>query len=281
MKKLLVLTDFTPNAAHAAAAALRLCSKLNTDILLYHALPFIPLIPSDSGGIYVNERARMLFEDSQERLSQEAADFRKRMADLPGRHPVIDTGNGEGALGDVIGDLTNDPNIEMVIMGGRSGGALDHLLSGSDTGATIRKSGKPVLIIPMKAPDAIFKKVVFATDFGTSDIAAVNYLLQLSKRLGFRLDVVHVLRHGEVVTELGPELAFRKFLAQHALNCNQVFSEDVHGGLRHYCAAQAADLLAMTHGHHSFISRLFGHSESREAISDQQLAVLVFPPVFK
>jgi nucleotide-binding universal stress UspA family protein len=38
MKKLLVLTDFTANAAHAAKAAVQFSSKLHADLLLYHSV---------------------------------------------------------------------------------------------------------------------------------------------------------------------------------------------------------------------------------------------------
>jgi nucleotide-binding universal stress UspA family protein len=280
MKKLLVLTDFSSNAFHVEVAALSLSGKLSAGIILYHTIPYIPLIPSDGGGPYVTKTASMLFDDSKERLIQEADKLRE-VAVMRGCHVDIDEENGEGGLGEVITDLTGDPNIEMVIMGGRSGGALDHLLSGSDTAAVIRKAQKPVLIIPVKTEWNVPGKVVFATNFETADIPAVSFLQHLSVRLGFSLDIVHVIPKGKVPIEVGPEVAFRQYLVHHGLNYNQVRGEDVHRGLQHYCKKNGADLLAMTHGQHSFISRLFGHSESRAMISGQQLAVLVFPPCFK
>ena len=280
MKNLLVLTDFTANASHAETAALRISGQLGYNIILYHTLPYVPLIPNDNGGPYVAETASILFEDSKERLIQEADKLRE-VAVIRDCYVNIDEKNGDGTLGDVIADLTDDSDIEMVVMGGRSGGTLDHLLRGSDTAAVIRKSRKPVLIIPMTANLSDISKVVFATDFGTTDIPAVGFLQDLSSRMGLELDIVHVIPPGEVVTEIGPEVAFRKYLAHHKLNYNQVKAADVHQGLQHYCGEKGAALLAMTHGQHSFISRLFGHSESEAVISDQRLAVLIFPPDFK
>ncbi|MCQ6961513.1 universal stress protein, partial [Mucilaginibacter aquariorum] len=58
-------------------------------------------------------------------------------------------------------------------------------------------------------------------------------------------------------------------------------AEDVHQGLQHYCKQNGVDMLAMTHGEHSFIARLFGHSETRAMLADQSLPVMVFPPDFK
>jgi nucleotide-binding universal stress UspA family protein len=281
MKKLLVLTDFTANASHAAAVALHLAYKLGDSIQLYHTLPYAPLIPSDSSGPYVTETASMLFENSKEYLTQEADKLREAAVMSPGFIVDIEQKNGDGSLGYVISKLTEQPAIEMVVMGGRSGGALEHVLSGSDTAAVMRKARKAVLIIPATADYDIPHKIVFATDFGTADIPSVSFLHDLSGRLHCELDIVHMVTHSEVNKEIGAEVAFRKYLDEQQISYSQVQTGDVHRGLQQYCIQKGADLLAMTHGRHSFIARLFGHSETGEMISDQRFSVLVFPPEFK
>ncbi len=280
MKKILVLTDFTPNAAHAAEAALRLSAALGLRILLYHTLQSVPLIPGDSDDPYVAETAGVLFENSREHLQQEAERLEKLAGNSSYAVPDIENTNGDGSISDVIEKLSADPEIEMIIMGGRSGGAMEHLLTGSDTAAVIRKAVKPVLIIPAAVNWDIPKKFVFASDFGEADIAAVKFLLGLSNLPGFQLDVMHVIKQGEVVTDVSSEVAFRKYLAQNQVNYIQVFG-DVQQALQQYCRENNSDVLAITHGHHSFISRIFGHSESEAVIAGKQLAVLIFPPGFK
>lgn len=280
MKKLLVLTDFTDNAFHAETAALQLAGKTGADILLYHTLPYIPLLPSDSGGPYMAETSSVLFEDSKERLIQEADKLRE-MAVMKRIEVQIEEQNEEGSLGSHIEEITSGDKAELVIMGGRSGGALEHILSGSDTATVIRKSKKPVLVIPSTAAINVPDKVVFASDFGISDIPALRYLDEFTQILGCGLHIVHMLPHGEVKTEISAELAFRKYLDERRFNFDQVFADNVHEGLQKYCSEKKADMLAMTHGQHSFLSRLFGHSETMAAIADNQLAVLVFPPDYK
>lgn len=281
MKKLLVLTDFTANASHAEAAALRIAGKMGAGILLYHSLPYIPMALSDSGGPYVSETANMLFDDSKERLIQEAGELKELADKLDINHLVVNQTNGEGSLGDVITDLTAAPTVAMVVMGGRTGGTMDHLLTGSDTAEVIRKALKPVLIIPRNAAISIPEKVVFATAFNAADIPAINFLQDLSTHLDFDLDIVHIISGVEEAAETGAAMDFRNYLALHGLNYQQVRGKDVHKGLQHYCVKNGADMLAMVHGQHSFISRLFGHSESKAVITDQRLSVLIFPPGFK
>jgi nucleotide-binding universal stress UspA family protein len=277
MKKLLVLTDFTTNASHAEAVALQLSGKLGAGLLLYHTHSVIPLIASDGGGPYVAETATMLVEDSKETLSQEVDKLKMLAAAELGLPPIINYQIGEGDLADAIGELSAEPNVEMIIMGGSCGGAMEHLLIGSDTSTVIRKASKPVLIIPMNTDWRIPQKIAFATDFRLGDMSAVNFLLKLSSSVGAQLEVVHVSQTGEMHKKDGAELAFRKYLEKKNLVCTQLLGSDVQGELQHYCSRSRVDLLSMAHGRHSFFSRLFGYSESEEAISNKQLALLIFP----
>jgi nucleotide-binding universal stress UspA family protein len=281
MKKLLVLTDFSANSAHAETIALHLSAKLNADIILYHTLPYIPMALSNSEEPLVIESTDMLYESSQEQLKKEAGDLETLRTETAGRHIRIECKSGDGNLADNVLQLTSGEDIDMVIMGSRSGGAISHLLTGSDTSEVINKATKPVWVIPVTVEWNIPKKVLFATDFGATDLPAVDFLLDLAKAFNFQLEIIHVLRPDEVITEIGPEMAFRKFLAHRKLNCQQVFGERLQPTLQHYCAENDIDLLAMTHQHHSFVSKLFGRSASKAAIAQQQLAVLVFPPNFK
>lgn len=281
MKKLLVLTDFSSNAAHAEAVATRLAGKLGANILLYHSTHYTPFIPSDVGGPYVTKTASMLLEDSRERLNKEVAALKHLASETAEIQPDFEYRNTEGSLRDLIVDTNGDAEIEMIVMGGSTGSALDHLLTGSNTSIVINEAIKPVLTIPMNADEEVPRKIVFATNFGTADILAVNYLRNLSSQLDVKLDIVHVNQKADTSKDAGPELAFRNYLSYHGLSYNQVSNAGVHHGLLNYCEVQGADLLAMTHHHRNLMSRWFGHSESREIISDQRIAVLVFPPRFK
>jgi len=274
MKELLVLTDFTANAAHAATAAARLAEKLGDAIILYHTLAAIPIVPADNGGPYLAETASSLFEDSQEKLARET----DRLKLLNERPINISEMSGEGSLSVQITPLTSSSNIEMVVMGGRTGGAFEHLLSGSDTTTVIRKSRKPVLIVPIKADWRLPKTIVFATDYSAADIAAVNFLHGLAARSGAGLQIVHVLLPDQVVTDITSILNFRNFLDSFQLMDQQVTAQTVEEGLYNYCEQHEADVLAMSHGHHSLIGRLFGASKSRSVIAAGKLAALIFPP---
>ncbi|MBB5396836.1 universal stress protein [Mucilaginibacter sp. AK015] len=279
MKKLLVLTDFSANAAHAESAALRLSSKMSADLVLYHTFSYVPMALSNIEGPLVTPD--MYYADSMENLQKGANRLNELCATIAGCKTHIECKTGDGGLAENVRELTAGNEMSMVIMGGRTGGTIDHLLTGSDTAAVIRKSRKPVCIIPSAAQLGIPKKVVFATNFEMSDLPAVDFLLDLGKDLDFELQIVHILRPGEAATAIGAEMAFRKFLLHRGLTCKQVFREAVQPALQHYCADEKVDLLALSHQHHSLVARLFGHSESKAVIAQQQLPVIIFPPDYK
>ena len=234
MKKLLVLTDFSKNSEHAENAALKLSVKMKYDILLWYSLPYTALVVSDTAGPYVTETTRLLFEESRRSLRHKAYEMKQMASKTANCKTRIHYRCSDGNLGEIIGTLSAEKGIEMIVMGGRAGGAVDHWLSGSDTSAVIRKACKPVWIIPEAVTWQTPRKIVFATDFSLADPPAVDYLVELSKALSFRLDIVHVIHDGEAVTEIEPELAFHKYLAKRNMDCTRIARDGVAGSLEQY-----------------------------------------------
>lgn len=55
MKTILMLTDFSENANHAAKTAAKLTKSLRSDILLYNTYYDHPILPTYAGGPWVVE----------------------------------------------------------------------------------------------------------------------------------------------------------------------------------------------------------------------------------
>ncbi|MCD0487826.1 universal stress protein [Pedobacter sp. MC2016-14] len=283
MKQLLVLSDFTANSAHAALMAVRLCEKLNIDLLLYHSVPFVPLLPDYNYGAYATEITEILFNESIEKLKKEV----KILESINGKDsdyfPKINYQINEGRLENNLETLAEKWDISFVVMGGRSGRAIDHLLSGSQTAAVLRDFDKPILVIPEKAELIDLKKIIFATNFNASDITALLFLIDISQFLDVQIEVVHVPQSEYTYAEIEAEVAFRKYLdglQQSRVSYTQIYGKHVGQRLQDYCEETGAAMLAMTRGHHNIISRLFGHSETKEVTTNQQVSVLIFPTAF-
>lgn len=282
MKTILVLTDFSENATHAAHSAVMFGEKLGADLLLVNDLASIPVTPNYIGGGFVAEEAGWLANESSKHIQELTEQLEKTISLLgPTDHkPVVRHLITEGDLGENIRAITKQQQIGLIIMGGKTGGAFDHLLSGNDTKSVIKNAGCPVLVIPQRCDFKKLKKVVFATNFNESDMEAVKYLVRLGEFFDIRLEIVHVSEFGEQEdTDDQKELAFVSRVAK--LKYPKIMYRDVRGKeviarLNRICEETGADMLALVHYPHSFFSRLLQASHTAKALDQQDLPLLIF-----
>jgi nucleotide-binding universal stress UspA family protein len=283
MKQLLALTDFSANAAHAAETALRLCAKLNTSLLLHHSMQFVSVVPVDSYGTYASDNAEMLCDESIGKLKEACRSLQSIADEMTGYRPELSFANAKGPLAENIRSISGQTDISLVVMGAGSGGAIDHLLSGSETIAVIRNCRKPILIIPETTSLNALKKVVFATDFSAADIIALAFLMDLAQRLSFRIEVIHFLHPDDAANKIEAEMTFREYLDsldQEIISYQQIFSNHKVQRLQEYAEETGASVLAITPGQHDWISRLLVGGVTKKIIAHQHIAVLIFPTGF-
>lgn len=280
MKKILLLTDFSANAAHAAKSALSLAKQWHTGVILYHSTLSIPVVPNYAGGGFVTETANLFAEESREKL----AELQHQLLAGSKPSPALETEQGEGDLGDNVKKLIRDHDIELIVMGAPEGGALDHLLTGSETRAVIKHTERPVLVIPATKQIRSLKNFVLATDYREADLCAVRYLCKWVAETGGRLDIVHIQTGSDTAPLNGQQRQVFEFFLS-SLKYNNVHCHDLRGKavlsrLNRFCEDKQADVLAMINYHHDFFSRLFGTSETFKALHHLQLPLLVFPGNF-
>lgn len=288
MKKILVLTDFTDNASNAAASAVTLSGKLHANLILYNTYLGQPIVPQYAGGPWVPEQL-MWEEESNEKLALQKNELETLIARLPPqeRPPSIACQRGEGNLGGNVEAFCERHDIEMVVMGARSGSTLEHLLTGSDTISVINHTSRPVLIVPAGKTLKQLKKVTFATDFDATDLKAVHYLVKLGRIFNFKLEIVHVSLWGHDDDRMDEkENAFAKQVARFKYNDNNITFQRIRGKdlinrLSHLCEESGSDLLALVHDQQGFFNRLFKESAATTILKQQHIPVLVIPELME
>ncbi|HEY0243921.1 MAG TPA: universal stress protein [Mucilaginibacter sp.] len=283
MKTILILTDFSENATHAAISSVMLSEKLHANLLLLNNITGIPVTPYYLGGGLVAEEASWLVEESKKNLKKLTESLEPVIARLdPEQHkPTVHTQIEEGSLGENITAILDQKNIEMVVIGGKTGSSFDHILLGSDTLSVIKHSNRPVLVVPFEADFKKLKKVVFATDFNEADINAMHFLVKLGKQFDFQLEIVHVSLIGEndkhdndketrFLSKVD-KLKYPKIVYKH------IRGKDVIERLNRFCEETKADVLALVHYSHSFFLRILQDSHTQKALSSQNVPLLVFP----
>ncbi len=284
MRTILVPTDFSENSAHAAKAAVFLSSKLHTNILLFNNYVKVPVTLHYAGGPWVVDELMALKSETKENLQNLKDDLESLIADLESEQakPFVHVQFADGNLGDNIAAIIHDKDIELMVIGARSGSTIDHILNGSETNLIIDQSNCPVFIIPENVDLKELKKVIFATDFGETDMKAINYLVKLSYLINFRIEVVHVNSSKSSTVKSEQQLAFedRLFKLNYPnITYKQVFGKNVIHRLNSLCTETDADILALVHHHRSPIGRILKQSTSKKALSQQKIPLIIFPSI--
>lgn len=285
MKTILILTDFSKNAAHAAFAGAKLAKKLHANILLLHSNTSQAPSPIYAGGFTVVDEVNFLEKENLQKLKDLANSL----------EPVLDSGESTwkpfvhyeeniGPLAYQVRNIIATKDIEIIVMGAREGSRLDHFFTGGETFSVIDKVSRPVIILPQNIYLDDLKRVVFATDFAEDDIKAIRYLAGLGLIFNYQIEIVHVNSYGDDdITKELRKMEFMKHIQRLRyphLNIEELNSKDVVSRLNRLCEETKTDLLAFTHYHDSFFARLLHHSTAREALENQKVPMLIFPAKF-
>lgn len=279
MKKILVLTDFSDNAYHAAKYAMNLAPQLHAGLILNHTLLSIPVVPTYAGGAFVTETISLFADDCNERLT----DLADKLKKTDQQFVPIEIKANEGALGDSVKALLCDNDIELIVMSAPAGGALDHLLTGSQTRQVINSADRPVLVVPVKKEVGFLHRIVFATNYNQADLCVLRYLSRLVTELQCRLDIVHIQMGDAVFLKSDQKQVFEIYLT--GLNYEDIYCHDLRGKnlpgrLNRFCEDKKADVLAMVNYHNDIFSHLFGGSQTFKTLHHLSLPLLVFPRNF-
>lgn len=276
MKSILVLTDFSENAMHAAIQAVLIARKINAKIVLFYNHVPSPATPNYAGGIWLKQEISKKLAEEEQVLAAKATRL------LPAAQmPHISSMSSEGELSGNLSDIVRRKEVGLICMGAGANNTVDHLLFGSETNIVISYAACPVLIVPPKNSDRLQGKILFATDFDDADMSAGRYLVKLGKRLDFPLEIVHVHEAGDLVIDKNiKKKAFLhrvSGLAQPGVTYYELFGDDVARQLQRYRKKSGAAMLAMVNRRHSFFDKLFQKGVTKQILAGQHTPLMIFP----
>ncbi|MGJ7033373.1 universal stress protein [Niabella hirudinis] len=284
MKKILVLTDFSENAAHAVHYALRLAPFWQIEELaLLHVYEPPVLLRSDPPGsigiegttglmdyTLMTEQAAVLKESGLEKMSA-------LEAQLAARYPMvtITTLVMEGFLGDAANELSEKEGYDLVVMGitGKSG--LEKILIGSNAIKAIESLHQPLLIVPPKPANTVPDKIALASDLELLSASTIGHLEQLMTNLPVKeLQMVTINKNPADAANQEKVSALKAQL--HRMNPVVHFVEASHieAGLESFVTGHHISLLAFVHHERSFLGQLFHKSISKQIAWNTTIPVL-------
>ena len=273
MKTVLVLTDFSKKAEHAAEMAIKIAVAANAKIQLHSTFHAPQVFHSDAG-------ATPFFEDytaEEETVNDKLKEFEERLKEKFGNEtlPRITCTSAPGNLADTIENL--DP--WLMVMGGKSRvSALSEFVFGSNTSAVMDKASCPVLIVPEKAQLDPFKKIVFASALSPAEKGAMSFVEEFGSILNAQITVLHVT--DKQTEEENPDeksIYYNGVVSGNkpAVQYTDVRGTDIAEAINDYARHEAIDLIAIAHAKRSFFGQMFHKSVGKNMVNYQDLPVLI------
>jgi len=186
LDRILLATDFSPESLNALHCALALARRYSSTVLLTHVLPPEGTMATSEGWPPLSDAIRSTAEKSMARLENSGE------LDSIAHELIIRS----GITWDVISKILQDQNVDLLVMGTHGDKAVKKLFLGSTAETLSRHAGCPVLTVgphvELKSCDR-FQHILYATDFSSGSLRALNYALALAEDDRAELTLLHVI----------------------------------------------------------------------------------------
>ena len=260
MKTIIVPTDFSTAAEHAALYAAKLAKVMNASVLLLHVYQ-LPVAMNDFPVMMVSAEEMKNNADTGLKRVQEV--LQKQVPDV-----VFET---ESRMGDVvqeIEDASANWDIIALVAGTKDMSGFERFLTGNTTLSIVNKCSRPVIAVPEDAAINKPQRIALAVDFLHADEIPVQMIAALTQSLNAELHVVHVEQKGEAATAQALPEELRK-ATYHSLN-----EEDVAKGIAHFVTENNIDLVMVLPHKHNLYERIFFKGHTKELIKSMPVPVL-------
>ncbi len=277
MKNILVTTDFSPEAHHAFEVAVRLAQHTGGRVTLLHVLEAaegasgsFSTVGGPVSGHSIDQIFVIKLMEVTKRRLHALRDEAARLAPGVPVHDEVEVAR----VGDGILTAIQRHDIDLVVMGARGHGAVEHFFVSSTTERLIRLAPCPVLTV--KHPQAGFnvQTIVFPSDFSADAAGALDGLRQVQAVFpDATLHLLHVASGGNGHVAQQQMDAFAQ--QHHLANCvtAEVDADYTSAGIEEYAQRVAADVVVIPTHARSGLSRFL-----RASIAET-VATHAFPPV--
>lgn len=280
MKTILLLTDFSKKADHAADLALVIAERVKADILIYNACLVPEAIPAAEAVFWQNETYELLEEESTHLLEKVTNRLKTKLAsgDRALYKPEINFFTQFGTVADTIGSVVQKNNIWMVVMGTKGDNGISNFLFGSNAYGAIDNANCPVLLIPEKTEIADVNKLALATDLQVEDLKQIDFLAEFARLFRSEVVVTHVSTQGLTSEEEHQQVIdLVSKLNNSTASFKGISGDEVEKKLEEFYITESVDILAVIHKKYNLLERIFHSSTTRILIRHSKVPLLVLP----
>jgi nucleotide-binding universal stress UspA family protein len=283
MKKILIATDFSANAAHAAKYGHAIASQVKADVVLCNTFIVPAEVPQAGTLVWPQMEYDELVESSASELKQLKEELRQNLNDSSFR-PGISCQSEIGGVVDVLNEITSKTDVELIVMGTHGAGKFDTLLIGNHSRQMINNTKWPLLLVPGSAKLKPIKKVAFATDLNDpeNDLKAIYALIPLLKKLNAELLLTHIYNGDDPTYKFKQHIQRLLVDLSNKANFPNIFYRIVNSakaerGLDWLCDHGHIDVLAMVHRKHDLLDKILIDSHTQKMADHINIPLLVIP----
>lgn len=271
MKRILVPTDFSPQAENALKVAAQLALKHSCDIFLLHSLE----MPLSIGGSSDNSN----LPESLYFIKLAEKNF-SEILQLPYLQEIdVHEAIGHNEIYKDISAAVEKSNIDLIIMGSHGASGFKEMFIGSNTEKVVRTSTIPVLVIKNDHPVFQINDFVFASDFDEECRWSFNEAQKFATTVGARMHLLFVNTPRDFRTSSQAKEVMNNFVKEldnENLTLNIYNENSIEKGVLEFAKEKKAQLIGMsTHGRKG-ISHFFNGSVSEDLVNHANMPVITF-----
>lgn len=279
MKTILVPTDFSKYSLAAVKYTIQLAEKTGSKIVFLHStFLLIPTMNSSTAYfqlVSADKSNKVKILDKFIKNAYKALNLKKDESRIK---CIIKF--GPSLVQDIL-EVMHEQFIDMIIMGTQGASGLKKVIFGSNTVKTIEQVQCPVLVVPEKTSFDGIRKIAYATNYHSSDIANLKQLVDIAKVFKAKINVIHIA-DGEY-THANEEEYIRRFGKKVKQKINYTFisyqllyGDDTEKVLEQYLKKEPISFLAMSTKHRDLIGRLFGRSITKKLAYHTRIPLMAF-----
>lgn len=278
MKNILFPTDFSENSENAFRYALHFAQALEANITSLHTYS-MPLVPTNTPVTAYKQISENVNNSQIEDYRLFAQKLRKITEEEIGGEANLKHILERGFAVDEIVNLSEEQEMDLIVMGTKGASGWKEFLWGSNTGSVLDRVNCPVLVVPEQAAYKGIQRIVCAIHFETKEEELIQEVMQFAKLFNAKLSFVHVANPIEAWNK--KRLDMFKELSQlatqfDAIDFQVVKNKEVTDGLETYAKECKADVIVMFQHKRSLLERLFVRSYSQEMSYHTAIPLLVY-----
>lgn len=282
MQKILVPVDYSNDALNAALYAMEIALKTKSEIIFLHTY-HVPIVVTEAPAA---ESYELFIEHVQKEEEEKMTKFLNQILSFEnGKFKTIEVSTKVilGFAIEVIIEISENENVDLIVMGTRGASGIKKALIGSNTSDLIKKSKIPVLAVPSGANFKGLDKIVFACDYHLTENEKRLYVLtELALLFNSEVLIFNVVDDREKLPSFDHALQGLKIEnvlrgAEHSYHFADKDNRPISEIIDDFVVNQKADMLVTIPKRMDFISSLFHKSLTKEMACHSKIPLLALP----